>query len=527
MPPTPPLSPADQDMVQPIDATIVFECEDHIRDFFQNISENNEQFCAGIRGLHFAVGTISHDAAAMLKYCIAECGKLMPLKHLHFDEAEDLLASDPGLVNAFAALTTVKKLHIANVGEHASDMLMEMKSSIVSAELSLSYDRKWGLPDDAYYSDPTYLMSASHATLEKLKASWATVVDAFCQPRYTSMRRLQLDFVDGPRTYDYVVPFPNLQYLTVSSYALKFYKDENVLASADSLRRANQKEQEEHGSWRALIQVTGPLIDVYMLGLSCFVHTMDLVTTRESEDHNVSMLESALADGTPNILRLTTSLSDITVDGIVFALNRENTVRLHELKLIVKVDPGAVAYHIRETVDSISSAMRDLRIRFLYLRFEVQATTRTGTQPETNLAASQKPSYLATMNLKLLGSRLIGRVSSLERVRVSVVGLGPGEDAIAILSSTEGARMVMDECEYYSESDGGDDSSTSSESDEEGIGAQVQPEVGFDEEEDEEAEDGQVTSLGDEGSGPGVTDKVSGEDAECENAATTEGSGEL
>ncbi len=131
------------------------------------------------------------------------------------------------------------------------------------------------------------------------------------------------------------------------------------------------------------------------------------------------------------------------------------------------------------------------------------------------------------MNLKLLGSRLIGRVSSLERVRVSIVGLGPGEDAVAILSSTEGARMVMDECSYYSESGSGDDSSTSSESDEEGIGAQVQPEVGFDEEEDEEAEDGQVTSLGDEGSGSGVTDKVSGEDAECENASTTEGSVEL
>ncbi|RDX48498.1 hypothetical protein OH76DRAFT_657769 [Lentinus brumalis] len=328
----------------------VFECEDHIRDFFQNISENSELFCAGIRGLEFAVGTISHDAAALLKYCIADFGKLMPLKRLHFDEAEDLLASDPGLVNAFAALTTVKKLYIANVGEHASDMLMKMQSSIVSAELSLSYDRKWGSPDDAYYSDPTYLMSASHATLEKLNASWATVVDAFLQPRYTNIRRLQLDFVDGPRTYDYVVPFPNLQYLTVSSYALKFYKDENVLASADTLRRANQKEQEEYGSWRLLIQVTGPLIDVYMLGLSCFVRTMNLVTTRASEEHNAHMLASALADGTPNILRLTMTLGDIAEDGIVFALTRENTVRLHTLKLIVKVDPGAVAHHVDDTV---------------------------------------------------------------------------------------------------------------------------------------------------------------------------------
>ncbi len=85
------------------------------------------------------------------------------------------------------------------------------------------------------------------------------------------------------------------------------------------------------------------------------------------------------------------------------------------------------------------------------------------------------------MNLKLLGSHLIGRVSSLESVRVSIVGLGPGEDAFATLFSTDCARMIMDESDD-SESDGGDDSSTSSESGEEDIGAQVQPEVGFDEE---------------------------------------------
>ncbi|KAI0690613.1 hypothetical protein C8T65DRAFT_745747 [Cerioporus squamosus] len=480
MPPVPPLTPAVQDMVRAIrkhEPTLVFECEDHIRGLVQFISADNEEYCRWIRCLHFEVGAISEDVAAMLEYYIADCGKLVPLKDLHLDNAEALLGSDPRLVDAFTVLTN-----------HREDF-----SSLRSAELSLIYSRT-RLPDELFYSDPIHLMSASQDTLERLKASGATTDSPGSHwQTYPNMCRLELVFVDVPRTYDYVAAFPNLEHLTISSALLITSSD--ALAKCEATRRANRNEQEEYGAWGRSKSVTGLLTDVYMLGLSCYiVHTMDIRVVATS-DYSCKMLASVIADGKPNCLRLTTDPGDIADDGIVFALERENTVRLRKLKLIVKVDCNVRAHHIHDTVDCILLAMRELSIPALHLRFD-------GLGP---------------------GRRRRGQLSCHGEPQVArVAPHWESEEAYAALSSTDRERTVTRD---VSESDCEDDLSTSSESD-------GQLESDSEEQSDaagsgteEHQEEGRLhTGVGDESSPQGPEDTFGGD---ADDGYTTDGSVEV
>ncbi|KAI0689486.1 hypothetical protein C8T65DRAFT_107322 [Cerioporus squamosus] len=413
-------------------------------------------------------------------------------------------------------LSTVKTLYIDNVGKRAHDMLVDMKSSLRSAELSLSYSRT-DLPDELFYSDPIHLMSASQDTLERLKAYGATTDSPGSHwQKYPNMRSLELIFVDVPRTYDYVAAFPNLEHLIISS-AL------STLAKCEATRRANRDEQEEYGAWGRLKSVAGLLTDVYMLGLSChIVHTMDIRVVATC-DESCKMLAAVIADGKPNYLRLTTHLDDIADDGIVFALERENTARLRELKLIVIVDRNVRAHHVHDTVDCISLAMRELSIPTLRLRFDGKVPTRIAT--DSDPAAAGEDNYLATASLKLLGSRLIGRVPSLEDVRVSVVGLSPGEEAYAALSSTGRERTVTRD---VSRSDCEDDLSTSSESDSELEDAEEQSDAAGSGQEEHQEEGRLDIGVGDERSTEDSEDIFGGDIAVDDyDGYTTEGSVEV
>lgn len=157
-------------------------------------------------------------------------------------------------------------------------------------------------------------------------------------------------------------------------------------------------------------------------------------------------------------------------------------------------------------------AIHELLVETLHLRFEVKPTTCA----EVDRADSDKPCCLERISLKWLGWSLLGKVPSLENVRVSVVGLNPDEEVYAELSSTRGDRTINDD---YPESDSDDDLCT--ESSGEDLGAEDSS--GADPEDDEDEE------VGGGGGCEGSEDTSGDEDADSlyDEAYATEESVEL
>ena len=353
MPPIPKLSPTALQFVQAIRSrkpTLKITREDHIRGLIQFLADNNEQYCKSIRGLHFAIGAIEGDVAAMLEYCIETWGKLMPLKWLRFEDAEGLLVSGLELPQAFAALETVKHIYMNNVGPSACDMLLKMRSSLISADLCLSDGQKCS-PDEKCYSDPIYLLSASQDTLIKLKACDATTdTPENHRQQYPHLHTLKLDCVDKPCTTDYVVAFPALRSLTIVS-AIP-YSRRDVFAKCEEYRKANQEQQRQYGSWtKGLAVVTGPLFDVYALGLCCSVDVMKLAITLASEGVYHTMLRAVVEDSLPPVLELMTDPDTIIDDGLIYALDGETIRNFHfmHLKITINVDRDIYGHRVKDT----------------------------------------------------------------------------------------------------------------------------------------------------------------------------------
>ncbi|RPD55156.1 hypothetical protein L226DRAFT_229395 [Lentinus tigrinus ALCF2SS1-7] len=425
MPPVPPLTPAAQNIVRSIQQhtdTLRIDCEDHIRGLVQFFAKHGTRYTRWTSSLYFTVGAIDGDVAAMLEDWIDTWGRLMPLQSLGFDNAEALLESHPPLAKAFAALSTIKTLHIRNVGRLAHDMLVEMKSSLLSAELSLS-DDPLRLPRELRYSDPIRLLLASEATLRKLKAESATTnTPEGSLNKYPKMRELELNWVDVPSTYDYVAAFPNLKYLTISSVLPSRRGD--LWTNCERYRRFNQDSQDSHGSWTSLARVKGSILDVYVLGLRCSVEALELVGTTASEDRHLSMLGAVIEETEPTNVKLTADSDHIIDDGLIYAFDDKKIrgFEFRKLEIIVTVDCNIPGHRVGDTVDYIAGAIHGLRIEELYLTFDVKATNDRSTG-----ADAPERSYLARTNLKYFGGRIIGRVTRLKMVSVSVRGLRPGE----------------------------------------------------------------------------------------------------
>ena len=259
--------------------------------------------------LDIKVSRIDSDVAQKLSVMLHTHGPSMVITELRLTQAESFLNSYVDLWGAFAGLTTLKTLYANNVDEGAAEMLMNMKSQLESAELSLDGDNHWAkrTPDQFYIVNPIALLRPSQHTLKKLTAFGAET-DVAAEV-YSEMRELELEYPGPLRTYELVRAFPGLRTLKISTLGGVFW------GTSQKLRATAQQNGDEQsdGTWDDLHCVTAPLSVVYALALRCHVQVLDMIA--RSPRDTWDLLSDVLKATCPRVLRLRTTCTRILEHG--------------------------------------------------------------------------------------------------------------------------------------------------------------------------------------------------------------------
>ena len=337
---------------------------------FASLMASQTGSCSSLHALQISVGKVGPATAAALVCLLRRLSTQSSARFTSLEldrKAEDFLSSSPELPGAFADFTTLKTLRIASVGKLSADMVLNMKSSLVSAELCLDATCGDDEPteEERWMSNPIFLLQGSRNTLEKLKASWAlTDGNESSKIRYPSMRELDLDCLDVPLTYDYIRAFPNISRLAISS--VRFAGDKTV-GKAKGYRDANRTDQELYGTWDALDTISCSLLDAYLLALQCrSVSTLRLFLnqTRHTQEWCERMLYEVLEKVHPTALQLTMGSPWILLKpSLLSALSMERTRPFNTLAITYEVVVHDTASIVREALVSVQGVFLNYAIR--------------------------------------------------------------------------------------------------------------------------------------------------------------------
>ena len=236
------------------------------------------------------------------------------MQKLAFANAEEFLRSDHNFAEGFARLTALRTLLIENIGKDACWMLLNMQSSLRTAELCF-HTPSQELSEDAPLANPLSLLRSSQSTLERVKlVGGGTEATPFTYPRVTT---LALERVHAPRTLDYIHAFPNLRHLSITGARFTDLADDGPCTCFATQREANVADQGEHGEWATLDSVTGGVLDVYTLGLRTSVTRLAL--TGRAEGCWDAPFAAVLDDVNPEELQVTTTCGAVSRSGEGFA----------------------------------------------------------------------------------------------------------------------------------------------------------------------------------------------------------------
>ncbi|KAI0672568.1 hypothetical protein C8Q78DRAFT_1078076 [Trametes maxima] len=267
------------------------------------------------------------------------------------------LGSDPMLVDAFAAMTSLKQLSVNFSGQHGfhidyGTMFGFEGPQVIAQALG-------DLDDEALLQrHPVELLSHCSSTLEEMKVrNWRPkpFSGVFCvfpdHPGvFPKMAKIcvQTNLIP-PYAVVLIRVYPNLTHL---EYRPRGYLrvpgephfPEQEYGSLEDLRERNVSEQVTQGiTWRLLREYVGPLSVLYALGLTCPIDTIRLYTERDPDA--VHHLHTALSSARPRQLSLeyASSLLDDGSPGVVTCI--------WELPAALDTTRGG-------------SRLQDLRIRF-------------------------------------------------------------------------------------------------------------------------------------------------------------------
>ena len=328
-----------------------------IESFIKAISAN-EADTVSIQGFRISSGEISRSvgdtfAGVVLKH--AHLG-VLKIRHLELHHAEAFLGSSYRLASAFAACTTITHFILDEVGDHARELLVNSRFSLVSANLSMpdldddevseSSSEEDGDSSDDSNSDhcpngrrdpdyharhnPIVLLRNSRRTLESLtgsgcktictKTKTKTIKDLSFKhvyPRLTSLSLLQC--AEVPPAFRLVSAFPNLRTLHVS-FSLDAIMDAREAPPVGGFRvrrKANQDKQRVFGTWKSLEACHAPLLEHYLLGLTCRVERIHM----QGDHMDANMLSQVLRSTAPAHLSLDGFDADVFGGGFLEALS--------------------------------------------------------------------------------------------------------------------------------------------------------------------------------------------------------------
>ncbi|KAI9061131.1 hypothetical protein FKP32DRAFT_1594811 [Trametes sanguinea] len=233
-----------------------------------------------LRSLTIENMEISHEASQTL---IAALPYMTDLQNLNLPPGDMFLESHPALPSALAELPAIQTLQLAYIYEQGITMLKALRSPLVSARLHFDALGDATFFDTADETDllevhPVRLLSHSQSSLEELFAyGWLTHLDILPDTSlvYPKMRRLDLEYTEWPLTMAYIRAYPNLTHLRYHTLDADLPVYKGYLDALDNRHRLNVEAQRlSKHNWNSLQRVSGSLVDVYMLGLTCPVDNL-------------------------------------------------------------------------------------------------------------------------------------------------------------------------------------------------------------------------------------------------------------
>lgn len=229
--------------------------------------------------LTFQPLTLSEKRA---KWLCTALRQVTGLTSLTIHDADTLFDSTPTLCHVLARMTSLRhlKLVASRPTKRIIHFLCTLQSTLSTATLLFSPQT----PDDPIHVlDPSRLLKHSQSTLTSVHISGVRVVHpqgpgsgagSDLGAILPSVDRLYASDLLLPHTRSLVLTFPN-----VTSIDLGSMRDRDGAigpAAVEKMRRMNRHFQVEHGSWAKLKRVSGAVLDVLALGLTCDVETLVL-----------------------------------------------------------------------------------------------------------------------------------------------------------------------------------------------------------------------------------------------------------
>lgn len=277
----------------PATGAVIFQSSADLMEFMNAVVSLGMDI-SSIKEMHFASGLSLGPLGMLVTSFFLLYSTDMKITILKIDQAEALFDVLPHLANAFVLLTTVKHLTLHGIGKHARRMLCNIRSMLVSADLTMipfedpdcdssMLEAEVDKDSRTLTRSPIDLLWRSRASLESLKGSGCeTLCDTegiwYSSRYYPQVRVIDLRENDIPVTIHYVRAFPTLSKLSIAT-------SHEILSSLDitswnamvKVRKRNQVEQRQFGTWRALETCCAPLIDHFMLNIMCPVTEVEIV----------------------------------------------------------------------------------------------------------------------------------------------------------------------------------------------------------------------------------------------------------
>ncbi|RPD76917.1 hypothetical protein L226DRAFT_611325 [Lentinus tigrinus ALCF2SS1-7] len=248
------------------------------------------------------------------------------LKALHIREADVCFESAPELMEALTAITHLHHLDIA--ARRPTDALLLLLSHLPSnlSSYTISFDRPPSLEgcDCPWELNPITVLQQSTTTLQCIRVHNVTLSD-WADTTFPKAKHFEVSAVKLPLTRILAGTMPNLVTLAVDDT----YGDSGELFDVHtaSLRRADNMNADgptKASCWSRLESVTGSIVDIFSLGLTCPVDRLVLHTNGRCDADRVML--GSLLKFTPGLVHLRLEATEE-----FFATDEEEMVDLMEL----------------------------------------------------------------------------------------------------------------------------------------------------------------------------------------------------
>ncbi|KAM5537790.1 hypothetical protein V8D89_008558 [Ganoderma adspersum] len=423
---------------------------------FINAVSANEVDVLSIQSFRISAGNISRSVGDAFAGFIVKYLGMLKIRHLEIHHAEEFLASSYRLASAFAACTAITHFTLDEVGDHGRELLVKSRFSLVSANLTMpdlddegsgssserdddsddsDSDNPNGHRDQDYYvrHNPIVLLRNSRRTLESLTGSGCktlctkakTIKDLSFKHVYPRLTSLSLhQCAEVPFAFRLVSAFPNLRILHVSFALDAIMASSEAVGSFRVRRRANQDKQRVFGAWKSLLECHAPLLEHYLLGLTCRVERLHILG--DYMDHDV--LAQVLRTTAPEHLCLDGFDADGLSPGLAEALSQlghdvDVVARLGSLEVLIDLGSTLKSDNIdvEQTLTNMGSALRHLQIRSFSLSLAVSIHGKPRPPLELVPMCVQER-YLEALDLDSLATRIRTSVPSLQTVAIKLCG---------------------------------------------------------------------------------------------------------